>query len=69
MTATREDENLGSLRRQFLKVPLETLPPGHYWLEIHVRDLLSDAETDGREEFRVLGDPSAAPTTITPASR
>jgi GWxTD domain-containing protein len=68
VSASREDENLGELRRQFLKVPLETLPPGHYWLEIHVRDVLSGAETDARQEFRVLGEPppGPGPTTLTP---
>jgi hypothetical protein len=68
VSSSREDENLGELRRQFLKVPLETLPPGHYWLEIHVRDVLSGAETDARQEFRVLGEPppGPGPTTLTP---
>jgi len=68
VSASREDENVGALRRQFLKVPLETLPPGRYWLEIHVRDVMAGAETDGREEFRVLGEPAPGPATLTPAS-
>jgi len=68
VSASREDENAGDIRRQFLKVPLEALPPGHYWLEIHVHDLLADTEVDGRQEFRVLGEMNPLPS-ITPASR
>jgi GWxTD domain-containing protein len=68
VSASREDENFGALRRQFLKVPLEKLPSGRYWLEIHVRDLESASETEGRAEFRVLGEPSSGPATLAPAS-
>lgn len=40
--ASREEVNAGPLRRQFLRVPVESLPPGRYRLEIEVRDLLAN---------------------------
>ena len=54
ISATRSEENAGPLRRQFLSVPLRDLPPGRYWLEIHVRDLEAGSDAQGRGEFRVV---------------
>ncbi|MEO5988219.1 MAG: GWxTD domain-containing protein [Candidatus Eisenbacteria bacterium] len=44
LSASRSDENTGSIRRQFVSVPVQELPPGKYLLEVRVRDLLADAE-------------------------
>ena len=41
ISASREAENTGTLRRQFVSVPVRSLPAGRYRLEIRVRDLLS----------------------------
>lgn len=41
---SREDENPGSLRRQFVTVPIQSLPAGKYQLEIRVRDLVVGSE-------------------------
>ena len=44
ISATRRTENLGPLRRQFVTVPVQSLPAGRYRLEITVRDLVADEE-------------------------
>ena len=49
--ATRRESNAGPLRRQFVSVPVHSLPPGRYRLEVTVRDLLNGAETAGRARF------------------
>ena len=41
ISASREEENPGSVRRQFVSVPVESLPVGKYRLEITVRDLVA----------------------------
>lgn len=40
--ASREEENVGARRRQFVSVPLPALEPGSYDLEIVVHDLRSN---------------------------
>ncbi|HTM58681.1 MAG TPA: tetratricopeptide repeat protein [Candidatus Udaeobacter sp.] len=64
ITASREDENMGSLRRQFVSVPVQPLPPGRYWLDIRVRDLVSGDEARAEGAFRKAGPaaPSPAPS-------
>lgn len=44
LSASRTDENTGTIRRQFVSVPVQELPPGRYLLEVRVRDLLANAE-------------------------
>ena len=68
LTASREDENVGSFRRQFISVPVQPLPAGRYWLDIRVRDLLTGDEARASAAFRKLG-PTAAPASQTPRAR
>ena len=49
--ASRRESNVGPLRRQFVSVPVQSLPPGRYRLEVTVRDLLNGAETSGLVRF------------------
>ena len=51
ISVTREEENAGNLRRQYVSVPLETLPSGRYRLEVRVVDLLTGEEARGAAEF------------------
>ena len=48
---SREAVQVGTLRRQFVSVPAQSLAPGRYRLEIRVRDLLTGAEVKGAVEF------------------
>ena len=41
---TRSDVVTGTVRRQFVRVPAGTLPPGRYRLEVRVRDVLTGEE-------------------------
>ena len=49
--ATREEENAGPHRRQFVSVPIRSVTPGDYELRIEVRDLNSGATTTGSLRF------------------
>src|SRR5439155_1317048 len=51
ISATREEEMAGTLRRQFITVPIQSLPPGKYRLEILVRDLVAGTEASRAAEF------------------
>lgn len=51
ITASGEAQQTGPMRRQFVSVPVQNLPPGHYRLEISVHDLVADATVKGRAEF------------------
>jgi GWxTD domain-containing protein len=51
ISASREEENTGTLRRQFVTVPATSLPAGRYRLEIRVRDLKSGEEARRVTEF------------------
>ena len=42
VSVSREEQNLGALRRQFISVPVASLAPGRYRLEITVRDLIAE---------------------------
>jgi GWxTD domain-containing protein len=55
ISVSREEQNLGGLRRQFISVPVGALPPGPYRLEIMVRDLDSGAEAERRVAFQKTG--------------
>ncbi len=49
---TRQDAVLGSVRRQFVSVPVQGLPPGRYVLDLTVRDVLTHDEVRRSVEFR-----------------
>ena len=49
--ATREEENVGGRRRQFVSAPLRSLQPGSYDFEVELRDLTSGATTRGATRF------------------
>jgi hypothetical protein len=51
IAASRSEESVGTIRRQYLTVPIRELPDGPYELEIRVRDLVSGAETTGVAAF------------------
>lgn len=51
ISATRREEQVGDLRRQFVTVPVQSLPPGRYRLEIRVRDLNAGTEAARAAEF------------------
>jgi tetratricopeptide (TPR) repeat protein len=48
---SREAVQVGTLRRQFVSIPTQSLAPDRYRLEIRVRDLLTGAEVRGATEF------------------
>ena len=50
-STSREAVQVGTLRRQFVSIPAQSLAPDHYRLEIRVRDLLTGAEAKGATEF------------------
>jgi hypothetical protein len=49
--ATRQDAVLGTVRRQFVSMPVKTLPPGRYRLDVTVRDVLTGDERHKSAEF------------------
>jgi GWxTD domain-containing protein len=51
ITARREEESAGGLRRQFLSVPVQSLPCGRYQLEISVKDLIAGVEESRSASF------------------
>lgn len=51
LQASREETHLGSIRRQFVSVPVQSLRPGRYRLEIRVRDLVSNHENVAFADF------------------
>jgi hypothetical protein len=55
VSATRQDQNVGSVRRQFVTVPVQALPPGHYQLEVRVRDLVAGGVSAATTNFVKLG--------------
>ena len=48
---TRQDKVLGTVRRQYVSVPLTGLLPGRYLLEVTVRDVLTGDERRSAVEF------------------
>ncbi len=50
-SATRVETQVGTLRRQFVTVPAQTLTPGRYQLEVRVRDLVAGAQVQRFLEF------------------
>lgn len=51
VSASRREEQPGPLRRQFVQVPVQSLPLGRYLLEIRIRDLNSGDEAVRTAEF------------------
>jgi GWxTD domain-containing protein len=51
LEARRAETNAGPLRRQFVSVPVQSLPPGRYRLEVTVHDLLSGTVAAGQAKF------------------
>ncbi|HET9328027.1 MAG TPA: tetratricopeptide repeat protein [Candidatus Eisenbacteria bacterium] len=49
--ATREEENAGTHRRQFVTVPVSSLGPGYYEARVRVKDLVTGAETVAAAQF------------------
>ncbi len=60
LSASRSDEQVGAMRRQFVSVPVQSLPPGRYQLSIRVRDRVSDDEAVGVVRFERLVAPAAS---------
>jgi GWxTD domain-containing protein len=54
ISARREDVQAGDLRRQFVEVPVQSLPPGPYRLEIVVRDLIGGEQVTASVPFTRL---------------
>ena len=51
VSASREEQNLGPLRRQFISVPVAAFLPGRYRLEVTVRDLVAGDAVVKKLEF------------------
>lgn len=70
ISASREEENPGSLRRQFVTVPVHGLPAGRFRLEIRVRDLVAgdiaarDVEFTHEPEGLRAGGSGAVPDSV-----
>jgi GWxTD domain-containing protein len=50
-----EEVNSGPLRRQFITVPVQSLQPGRYRLDVKVRDLATGTSTTGSARFERVG--------------
>jgi GWxTD domain-containing protein len=50
-----EESNVGPLRRQFISVPVQSLKPGHYRLDVKVRDLATGQSTTASARFERVG--------------
>ncbi len=50
-----EETNVGPLRRQFITVPVQSLKPGHYRLDVRVRDLTTGTRTASSARFERVG--------------
>jgi GWxTD domain-containing protein len=55
LQASRMETNTGPLRRQFVSVPVQPLPPGRYRLEVQVHDLVSGQLAKSTTEFERVG--------------
>jgi cytochrome c-type biogenesis protein CcmH/NrfG len=49
--ASREETQVGAMRRQFLRVATALLPAGRYRVSVHVKDLVSGGEAERGVEF------------------
>ena len=59
VTVRREEMQQSSMRRQFVSVPVQTLKPGRYRLEVRIKDLVTGVRTAGSTQFEKLP-PAAA---------
>jgi hypothetical protein len=50
----RSDQQRGELRRQFVSIPVQALPPGRYRLEIRLKDEVAQSETRREVRFQRL---------------
>ena len=48
---SRDETNLGRMRRQFIRVQTGSLAEGRYQVRVRVRDLVADAEAEQVVEF------------------
>src|SRR6185436_9013260 len=51
INARRSEEQPGTIRRQFVSVPVQSLPPGRYRREIRVRDRVASTQALRTVEF------------------
>jgi GWxTD domain-containing protein len=51
VSATRREEQPGTVRRQYVSIPISALPAGRYRVEIKVRDLRAVVERSASAEF------------------
>jgi len=51
VSTSREESHLGALRRQFVIVSVQSLPPGRYQLEVRVRDQVAGTVAERSAEF------------------
>ena len=51
VSARRDVVNVGTLRRQFVTVPVQSLPPGRYRLDVTVRDITVGTQAVRSAEF------------------
>ncbi len=58
IVTSREESFIGDIRRQFVSVPVQSLPPGRYRIEIQVRDLVSGEVARGAAPF-IRDEPTA----------
>jgi len=56
ISASRAEEQSGEMRRQFVRVPIQSLPAGLYQIEITVRDLIAAREARAEAQFVRLAD-------------
>ncbi len=49
--ASREETQVGAMRRQFVCVQTASLPAGRYRVSVRVRDLVTGAEAERAVEF------------------
>ena len=54
VTVRREEMQQSSMRRQFVSVPVQSLKPGRYRLEIRIKDLVAGTRTTGSTTFEKL---------------
>jgi GWxTD domain-containing protein len=54
LSAMRSDQQRGELRRQFVSIPVQALPPGRYRLEIRLKDEVAQSETRREVRFQRL---------------
>jgi len=60
------EQGVGAIRRQYLSVPAQSLPPGHYRLEVTVRDNASGGRAHREVDFEKVPEaaPSPAPASV-----